>query len=156
MSAVAPNTITEPEQTLPELIPQQAFLEHDGLFRLLWDNSSDGLRLTNQSGIMVMVNDAFCRMMGRPREQFVGKPFSIIHGEGDTAPAVRQARKRADSKGSELRVEKELVLWNGQRTWFEISNLAFEPADSGRLLLSVFRDITEQKKLEAQLLRAQR
>jgi PAS domain S-box-containing protein len=145
MSAVALNPIAENEETLPKLIAAGPFHDYKELFHLIWDNSRDGMRLTNQAGVMVKVNHAFCRMVGLPTEELIGKPFDIIHGDGDTAPAVRQSRKRADSKGNVLRVEKEFVLWNGQRTWFEISNLTFEPADSGRMLLSVFRGLHDRK-----------
>jgi PAS domain S-box-containing protein len=145
MSAVALNPIAENEESLAELIAAGPFQDYEELFHLIWDNSRDGLRLTNQAGVMVKVNDAFCRMVGLPSEELIGKPFDIIHGKGDTAPAVRQSRKRADSKGNILRVEKEFVLWNGERTWFEISNLTFEPADSGRMLLSVFRELGDRK-----------
>ena len=156
MTAVAMNPIAERERLLCEFNSPHAPREFEALFRLIWDNSQDGLRLTNEAGVMIMVNDAFCRMVGRTREELLGRPFAIIHGESDTAPAVRQARKRADSKGNELLVEKELILWNGRRTWFEISNTMMECSDSRRLLLSVFKDISEKKRLEGQLLRAQR
>ena len=144
MSAVALNRFAENEVTLPELTAAGPLQDYEELLHLIWDNSSDGLRLTDGAGVTVKVNDAFCRMVALSREELVGRPFDIIHGEGETAPAVRQSRKRADSKGNILRVETEFVLWNGKRKWFEISNLTFEPADSGQMLLSVFRELGDR------------
>jgi len=130
-------------------------------FRQVWNNSGDGLRLTDADGVVVMVNDAFCRMVELPRETLVGETLAIIQPAESRERVLRHHHERFANRMIPSRMERELPLWNGKRTWFELTNTLL-PGDQP-LLLSIFRDITERKRaeeerrtLEAQLQHAQK
>ncbi|MDB6123157.1 MAG: hypothetical protein JWQ71_2150 [Pedosphaera sp.] len=136
---------------LERIWAEEAFRKSESQLQLVWDNSNDGMRLTDRQGTILMVNGAFCRMVEKTRDQLVGKPFSVIHGEGENERILRRGRERIDSNTIEPRFEREVILWNGKRVWFETSNALLDLPGQPPLLLSVFRDITERKKAESQM-----
>ena len=59
--------------------------EHNHLlqnqFRQVWEKSLDGMRLTDERGVVLQVNDAYCYMLGKPKEELEGKPFASVYAE---------------------------------------------------------------------------
>jgi len=53
------------------------------LFRSVWENSVDGMRLTDQNGLIIAVNSAFCRLVGMEAGALEGKPFTVVFAESD-------------------------------------------------------------------------
>ena len=52
-------------------------------FRSVWQNSNDGMRLTDAQGIVLAVNRSYGNMVGVPGEQLVGRPFTGgVRGQG--------------------------------------------------------------------------
>ncbi len=43
---------------------EAALQSSETLFRSVWENSVDGMRLTDENGIIVAVNDAYCKLVG--------------------------------------------------------------------------------------------
>ena len=43
---------------------ETALQSSETLFRSVWENSVDGMRLTDENGVIVAVNDAFCKLVG--------------------------------------------------------------------------------------------
>jgi PAS domain S-box-containing protein len=37
------------------------------------------MRLTDENGTMLMVNEAFCKIVEMPEEALIGQPFDIIY-----------------------------------------------------------------------------
>jgi PAS domain S-box-containing protein len=130
---------------------EEAVRQSELQFRLVWEKSADGMRLVDVQGTVVMVNEAFCRMVGKPREAIVGKPLSVIYTEERQAHILRTHQERFRARIIIPHLERELTLWNGKKVWFELSNSFFELEGHRPLLLSIFRDITEQKQAEEEL-----
>ena len=88
---------------------EMALRSSETLFRSVWENSVDGMRLTDENGVIVAVNDAFCRLIGMSQEQLEGKFFSVIYSAARTgkkcfaatanifAPACWRKRANANS-----------------------------------------------------------
>mgnify|MGYP003598213797 CR=1 FL=1 len=55
----------------------------ESVFHSVWDNSFDAMRLMNRDGIMVGVNDAFCNMFRKKREELIDQHFTVIHENPD-------------------------------------------------------------------------
>jgi len=117
-------------------------------FRLIWENSVDGMRLTDEYGTVIMVNNSFCQLVDMKKEDIEGKSLSYIYRSERHAHIVLQHKKRFASRTVATNIEKKLMLWNGQEKWFHISNTFFESGSSKLLLLGAFRDITKRKKAE--------
>ncbi len=130
---------------------------------LVWETSADGMRLTDEAGTTVQVNGAYCRMVGKTRQELEGHPFSVIFREEDAGPALTDYRESFARRTLPFRQESAALLWDGRKVWFDSSSALLEHADSPPLLLSQFRDVSERKlaedekeKLQDQLLQARK
>jgi len=121
-------------------------------FRLIWENSADGMRLTNEEGTMVRVNQAFCRMMGQTREAIEGKSLAVNYAVDRQDHIVRMHRERFKSRTIKPYLETEITLRTGENKWVAVANSFLELEGSPPMLLGIFRDITERKQAENQLL----
>ncbi len=134
--------ITERKRT------EEAIRQAELQFRLVWEKSADGMRLTNEQGIVQKVNEAFCRMVEKPREAIEGKPLSEIYAEVQQEHILERHLERFRSRTVSPHLEREMTLWNGKKIWFETTNSFFEIEGQRPLLLGIFRDITERKRTE--------
>lgn len=137
--------LKEKQQTVDEL--KKSELE----FRSVWENSLDGMRLTDEDGIVLSVNSAFCRLVGKTAEELVGKPFSEIYEAKHRTSSLARHKERFAARNVEPLFERELLLWHGGKVWFELSNSFLEIEGQPPVLLSIFRDITERKLAEEKL-----
>ncbi|CAG1772891.1 hypothetical protein BAC2_03200, partial [uncultured bacterium] len=51
-------------------------------FRSVWEHSQDGMRLTDPLGNVLMVNEAFCRMVGKTRADLEGGMIDAFYAQG--------------------------------------------------------------------------
>jgi PAS domain S-box-containing protein len=112
------------------------------LFRTVWEKTLDGMRLTDENGIVVKVNDAFCNMMDIAREDIEGKPLSVLYPEERSDHILQRHRQRFRTQTVDAHIEKEVILRNKKKIWFEVSHSFFMHHSQKPLLLGVFRDIT--------------
>ncbi|MFA6979775.1 MAG: PAS domain S-box protein [Ignavibacteriaceae bacterium] len=117
-------------------------------FRSVWEKGTDGMRITNEEGIILLVNDAYCKMVEKPCEEMEGKPISIVYEVAKRAEILRKHKERFRSRSIPAHLERELVLWNGKRIVLELSNTFLENPHQLTLSLSVFKNITERKQAE--------
>jgi two-component system, sensor histidine kinase and response regulator len=122
-------------------------------FRLLWENSRDGMRLSDSDGHVLLVNNAFCELVGLSRSELVGRPISVLYEESRHEEVVSKYRMRFASRTVEAYFEQENRLWNGRVVWFAVSNAFIEGEGQPPILLSIFRNITERKIAEEELAR---
>ncbi len=134
-----------------------ALRSSETLFRSVWENSVDGMRLTDENGAMVAVNDAFCRLVGMSQEQLEGKFFSVIYSaDTDWEKMLRNHREHFRAGLLEDKAEREHRLHDGRLVMFEITDFYVKSGGKPRLLLSLFRDVTIHKRLEEQLRQSQK
>ena len=127
------------------------------LFRSVWDNSVDGMRLTDEHGTIVAVNGAFCKLVGLAHAELEGKVFTIIYGgNADKAKMLRDFRQFFSGKPAAGRREQDLPMHDGRFVRFEVTDSFVNVSDQQRLLLSLFRDVTLPKRLEEQLRQSQK
>lgn len=131
---------------------ENAIRKSEMQFRLVWENSADGMRLIDEHGAIVAVNEAFCRMVGKNKEELEGKPFSIIYEKKQQANIQKQYHERFILRTMGPYFVREQILWDGRKIWFEISNSFFEFEGQVPMLISIFRDITARKLLEKELI----
>jgi two-component system, LuxR family, sensor kinase FixL len=120
-------------------------------FRRVWDHSFDGMRLMDMDGIVLMVNEAFCRLVEKDREDLVGKHFSVIYALEDQVEVTERHKQRCQSCEFDSISEREHQMWNGKQSCFELSNSIIEIEDQTPQILSIFRDVTERRRDEEQL-----
>jgi len=136
---------------------EAALRSSEMLFHSVWENSVDGMRLTDEEGIVVAVNQAFCRLVGMRREEIEGKLFTAIYAASEEPERVlQQYRRRFRDRLTEKQIERRLCLSNNRIVTFEDTTSFVELRGRDPLLLGLFRDVTAQKRLEDQLRQAQK
>jgi len=136
---------------LERIRADEARHKSESQFRLIWNSSADGMRLANRDGTVLMVNDSYCRMVGKSKTELEGSPLSVIHLPENVKRVLSKHQQQFDSNTVESHLEKEVTLWDGRKTWFELSNSMLQLPRQPALLLSIFRDITERKEAAAEL-----
>jgi len=125
----------------------------EGAVRSIW-NSSMAMRLTDSQGHVVSVNPAFCAMMGRTREQMVGRLFTECYERSLAGPLLERYRTRFASRTVEPRVRRSFRRWDGKELEAELTN-AFVESPSGPQLLSLMQDTTRELETSEALQRSE-
>jgi PAS domain S-box-containing protein len=133
-----------------------ALRQSETQFRLVWDNSEDGMRLTDRDGIMLRVNDAYCRMVQKSRAELEGQLLTVGHSAANTDFVLSSYRERVDTRTLVSHLETQVTLWNGKEVWFELSNSLLEVPGKPPLVLCIFRDVTQRKQAAEEVERLHR
>ncbi len=141
----------QPDQEPGQTQMEEALKESEALFRQVWERSNDGMRLTDAEGVMVMVNDAFCRLVGKARRELAGKPLTEIYAEPAREHILATHRQRVAERSVAARLEREQAMWDGRKVWFEMSNSMLEIPGKPPLVLGILRDATRRKRNEEEL-----
>jgi sigma-B regulation protein RsbU (phosphoserine phosphatase) len=124
-------------------------------FRSVWENSTDGMRLTDAHGVILAVNPSFCHIVGVRSDDLLGRPFTVIYSEDeDQADMIKKYQQRVASREIETNFERHVTFRSGKTVDVETSNSVIELQDGQPLVLSVFRDITIRKQAEERERRA--
>lgn len=131
---------------------ERATLDAQRRLHAVWENSTDGMRLTDADGRLVSVNAAFCRLVEMTREELEGHPFTVCYADG--AEAVRELAEYhtqfADRSLPRFR-DQRLWLRGGWHVDLEVAHSFLELRNHPPLLLALFRDITARKFAELEL-----
>lgn len=130
---------------------EEALRRSEERFRLVWAKCADGLRLTNEQGIVVLVNDAYCRLVELPRDVVEGRPLALAYAENRRDYILATYQENWRSGTVQPHYEQQLNLWNGKQVWFEGTNSFLESDGQAPLLLGIFRDISDRKRTEEAL-----
>ena len=115
--------------------------------RLVWENSGDAMRITNSAGVLLRVNPAFCRMVGKSAEELEGNPLSTIYSPDQHSHVQLTYARRFAERSVDSHIEREMDLWNGKKIWFEVSNTFLELPGGEPVLLGILHDITSHKRV---------
>lgn len=148
------NQVKEQTEVIRKELETESSLEKR--YHMVWDISADGMYMTDKQGILVQVNNAFCQMVAKKKEELVGQYYTIIHSESQQAKLLDNYRKDFQTKDILRKNVQDWVLWNGRKACFELSNSFFEQTGGPTYVLSLIRDVTESRHLEEQLRTAQK
>ncbi len=123
----------------------------ENIFRSVWEKASDGLRLADEKGIVFMCNQAYAKMIGKPKSDIEGELFSKTYFPENQENELKKYLFKFKNNAFQLNFEKSPILWNGARAYFDISHSFIEGITSKKLLLSIFRDISDRKNNEVLL-----
>ena len=121
------------------------------LFQAAWDNSAEGMRATDAEGRIVAVNEAFCRLMEMRQDDLVGQPFTVAYNEPDREHMLSAYRRRFQERSMSAGLDRQIRLRNGRSVHVALTNSFIESVEGEPLLLSIYRDVTEQRKAELEL-----
>ena len=115
------------------------------------EDMTDLIQRYSPDGALVFVNGAFCRTIGKTRDEILGTFWSRYLLDEDAAE-VRAQNARLTPANPIITVECRFPRPDGEIRWVQLVNRALFDGD-GRLheIQSAGRDVTEHKRLEAEL-----
>lgn len=118
-------------------------------FRSVWQNSSDGMRLTDELGIILAVNPSFCHIVGMRQDELIGRAYTVIYSESeDLAEMMQRYQQRFAERKIDSQLERQVTFRSGRTVDVELSNSFIELEEGRCLVLSIFRDVTVRKQAE--------
>ena len=136
--------IREREQTVETL------RQSEQRFRRLFEQSNDAILLVDREGRILDANGRVCEMTGYARDELIGELIHRLHAERDDA-FVNTAIEFILEHGA-CRLESQCLRKDGAVVDVELSARRID--ESQPLILGIFRDTTERKRSEAELVRA--
>ncbi len=129
----------------------------DNKLKSIWEKSFDGMRLTDSKGNIVAVNSAFCKMFGMEESSLLGKPFTVIYkqNQNDNERQMNKYRRNYLEKNFELQRYSKSVLHNSKSLFLFVNYSLIEILNGESLVLGIFRDITDLRKAQDELSRAE-
>ena len=138
-------------------LSEAALRSSEMLFHSVWENSVDGMRLMDEQGTIVAVNEAFCRLVGLSRDRLEGQSFVCVYAESENPAEMLQSfRDKFAQQALPKSIEQRLTLHDGRVIKLEVTNSVVEVREGPPFVLSLFRDVTRQGQLEDQLRQAQK
>jgi PAS domain S-box-containing protein len=131
-----------PEKTNPKT---EAALHTIVLHRMLFDEASDGIFVSDSQGLCIEVNERACRMLGYSRKQLLGMSIRDLVPAEDlqTVPLHLKELREGRSIISERRLKKK----DGSLLNVEISARMLSDGN----LLGIARDISRRKHVEQEI-----
>jgi PAS domain S-box-containing protein len=130
---------------------KEELLNTDLLFGQLWEISVDGMRLIDEEGIILLVNESFCKIFEMDKQHLLGKPFSIVYADDEQQDALKSFKRDIRNNKLKTLFERENRLWNERKAWLEFSNSFLVLPDGNKITLSIIKDISERKLSELEL-----
>jgi len=139
-------------QDMSELVMTEKRLSaSEKKYRTLFEEAMDAIFVADaETGILLDCNRAACQLVGREKTELIGKHQSILHPptsiEGKFSRTFRL--HRTEKEGQIL--EDRVVTKDGEIKKVSIKANIFE-LENRKVLMGIFRDITEQKRIEEEL-----
>ncbi len=133
----------------------QELIESEAKFTDLYENAPDMYQTLDSSGVVLACNRTQEKLLGISKREIVGRPFSgWVHPDSKAAweKHVRQVSRTAAESSCPVR----LILADGTVLDADAHSRWVVTREGGILIRSVLRDVTENKKLEEQLLQSQK
>lgn len=136
---------------------EDARLDSERRLAATYEAATIGIAETDEQGTLLRVNDALCKMLGRPRAQLLGTTFlEYTHAEHRAEDAARYARQvRGELENYAIR--KRATRPDGTVLYLDVYSSSVRDA-SGRFQygVRVLQDVTEAKRLEDQIRESER
>lgn len=123
------------------------------MFKTIFENAGTGIMIMDSSGVIIEANRKTCEMHGYNRDDLIG--LNIDNLETEKNRKIFRERMERLLKGEAMLFETEHRRKDGTKISIEVSSNAVEI--DGRLLIQSFQqDITNRKKVLAQILYSQK
>ncbi|CAN5559184.1 hypothetical protein BH11ARM2_BH11ARM2_24910 [soil metagenome] len=135
------------------VLAEEAVRASERRFRAFVDQATVGIAHVDMDGKFILVNDRYCELVGRTREQLQGAgPADITHAD-DRATTLSMV-ERLRRTGQPFEDEKRYVMPNGSAVWVNL-RVSLVVDEAGRPLFTqgIVIDVTKRVIAEAALRR---
>jgi diguanylate cyclase (GGDEF)-like protein/PAS domain S-box-containing protein len=130
-------------------LAEQALRESEARFRLVFEQAAGGIAFADGQGTLMMVNEAFCRLLGYPPERLRGMNFAEFTHPDDLPREFACFEEIVAGKRESYRLEKRYLHPQGAPLWVDVS-VAVSRDGQGRPVsfVGIAFDISARKQIE--------
>ena len=129
---------------------QQALIESEARYRAVFEQVGIGVARLSLDGRFIQVNDRYCTVLGRSREELVGKRWQDITHPDDLAQDIARRDQLLAGDGASFAIEKRYVGQEGSEIWVNLTlSLVRDAADVPAFYVAMVEDIGAKKQTEA-------
>ncbi|MBR7830784.1 EAL domain-containing protein [Actinospica sp. MGRD01-02] len=150
------NALRERTRAEQELIRQAVLSAHrtgEGRFRAVFRNAALGIGVVDGTGRVLEVNERLARILGRDAPAVRGRTVDEFRDADDKPEFCAAVRDLLAGRRGHYSAEKRFTAADGTVTWTRMQASTVRAADgSVELLIMMFEDITEQRRMNQRLL----
>ena len=133
-----------------------SILERHEWLRVLWEQASDAMALSDDTGIVLAANPAYYELYGYGPEEVLGKSFALIFPSDQRASAEALYRDVFRSELAPPVVQSTVASKGGSERVVESRVTFVEEGGRRTAMLSVIRDVSDEVAARRDAVRAQR
>ncbi len=131
--------------------------ESEEMFRATFEQMAVGVAHVGPEGQWLRVNQKICDIVGYKREELLNLTFQDLTHPDDLDTDLTFLRKILTGEISTFSKEKRYCHKDGSIVWINLTvSLTKKPTGEPKYFISIIEDITSRKRLENQLLQAQK
>ena len=121
------------------------------LYRSVLEDQTEAIGRFLPDGTFVFVNDAFCRLFGKPADELIGHRWHPV-AHPDDIPMIESRLSQMSAENPVVIIENRVFVVGGELRWMQFVNRGGYDVDGNlKEIQSVGRDITKLKQIEANL-----
>ncbi len=120
----------------------------DSIFKNVWEKSSNGMCLADESGYVFMCNNAYSKMFGKAKIEIEQQLLTNVLSESSAEKVLAEFTENFKNHSFPGSIEKKYELWNSDEVDFEVDYSFIEGVGDRTLVLVIFKDISLRKASE--------
>ena len=131
---------------------ETALAEVNQLFRAAFESAPIGVMVSTPDGTFLRVNDAFGRLLGRSREELLGRRFTEITHPEDVEPNLALLRAALGGGEDTYEMEKRYLRADGSEVWTLLrASIVRDSTERPIYMIAHVVDITEMRRSAEEL-----
>lgn len=123
---------------------EEALRNSEKRFRSIWESSREAMLLTDQKGVVIAVNHAYCELTGLTSQELIEQPFTASYRKDAAERSLARHQENFVLRKIEPCQQKRVTLHSGKILDLEASYSFIEMDHERTLLLGIFRDVSER------------
>ena len=144
-----PATLSFLDDITERLVAENALRESEERFRATFEQAAVGVAHVSLEGRFIRINQRFCDIAGRTRDEMLASTFQEITHPDDLDADLTNIREVLDGSITTYSMEKRYIRKDGSFVWVNLTvSLMREPDGRPRHFISVVEDISSRKEAE--------